>query len=288
MTPFTILLVLTSAGFHVVTHVALKQSRDRSAFVWWMLIWAGVLFLPIPLLGWTTIPPIGWGLMAFSAVFEAGYFGAIALAYRGADLSEVYPLARGTAPVLLMLWSIVFLNESLTPGGVMGILMITVGLYTVNLPRLGAWREPLRALRRVGPRWAVAAGICTSAYTAIDKVGIGYVPPLLYTYLALWMSVVLLTPWTLRLVGRAGLRAEIKSSRGGTVLAGFTTLAAYGLVLLAMSRGMPAAYAGALREISVIFGAAYGVLALKEQGGPMRILGAGFVALGAVMIGFLG
>src|SRR3990172_8265225 len=223
MTSFAILLVLTSAGFHVVTHVALKQSRDRSAFVWWMLIWAGVLFLPIPLLGWTTIPPIGWGLMAFSAIFEAGYFGAIALAYRGADLSLVYPLARGTAPVLLMLWSIVFLNESLSLGGVLGILMITVGLYT-----------------------------------AIDKVGIGSVPPLLYTYLALWMSVVLLTPWTLRLVGRAGLRAEIKSSRGGTILAGFTTLAAYG------------------------------VLALKEQGGPMRILGAGFVALGAVMIGFLG
>ncbi|MBM2842797.1 MAG: hypothetical protein HW404_634, partial [Anaerolineales bacterium] len=94
MTSFAILLVLTSAGFHVVTHVALKQSRDRSAFVWWMLIWAGILFLPIPLLGWTTIPPIGWGLMAFSAIFEAGYFGAIALAYRGADLSLVYPLAR--------------------------------------------------------------------------------------------------------------------------------------------------------------------------------------------------
>jgi uncharacterized membrane protein len=213
--------------------------------------------------------------MAFSAVFEAGYFGAIALAYRGADLSLVYPLARGTAPVLLMLWSILFLNETLTLGGVLGILMITAGLYTVNLSRLGDWREPLRSLRRVGPRWAVAAGVCTSAYTAIDKIGIGYVPPLLYTYLALWMTLVLLTPWTLRLVGRAGLRAEIRSSRGGTVLAGFTTLAAYGLVLLAMSRGMPAAYAGALREISVIFGAAYGVLALKEQGGPMRVLGAG-------------
>jgi uncharacterized membrane protein len=103
-----------------------------------------------------------------------------------------------------------------------------------------------------------------------DKIGIGYVPPLLYTYLALWMSVVLLTPWTLRLVGRGGLQAEIRSSRWGTVLAGFTTLAAYGLVLLAMSLGMPAAYAGALREISVVFGAAYGVLVLKEQGGPMR------------------
>jgi drug/metabolite transporter (DMT)-like permease len=187
-----------------------------------------------------------------------------------------------------MVWSIVFLHESLTGGGVLGILMITAGLYTVNLPRPGAWREPLRALRRVGPRWAVAAGLCTSAYTAIDKVGIGYVPPLLYTYLALWMSVVLLTPWTLWMVGRSGLAAEIRSSRGGTVLAGFTTLAAYGLVLLAMSRGMPAAYAGALREISVVLGAAYGVFVLKEEGGPMRILGACFVALGAILIGFWG
>ena len=288
MTPFTTLLILVSAGFHVVTHVALKMSRDRSAFVWWMLLWAGILYLPIPLLGWASIPPIGWGLMAFSAVFEAGYFAAIALAYRGADLSVVYPLARGTAPVLLLLWSLVFLNESLTVGGVLGILMITAGLYAVNLPRLGAWREPLRALRRAGPRWALAAGACTSAYTAIDKVGITHVPPLLYTYLALWMSLVLLTPWTVRLVGRKGLREELRSSRGGTALAGFTTLAAYGLVLLAMSRGVPAAYAGALREISVVFGAAYGVFVLKEQGGPMRILGAGFVALGAVMIGVLG
>jgi len=288
MNLFNTSLVLLSAGLHVVTHVALKASRDRASFVWWMLLWAGVLFLPIPLLGWTAIPSAGWGWMAFSAVFEAGYFAFIALAYRGADLSVVYPLARGTAPVLLLAWSLLFLDEPLTSGGVLGILLITGGLYVVNLPQPGAWREPLRALRRSGPRWALAAGACTSAYTAIDKVGIGYVPPLLYTYLALWLSLALLTPWTLRFVGRAGLAQEIRSSRGRSVLAGFTTLGAYGLVLLAMAGSMPAAYAGTLREVSVVLGAAYGVLVLKEQGGAMRILGAGFVALGAVMIGWLG
>jgi len=288
MTPFNTLLILFSACLHVVTHVALKASRDRAGFVWWMLLWAGILFLPIPLLLWTTIPSVGWGWMAFSAVFEAGYFAAIALAYRGADLSVVYPLARGSAPILLLLWSVIFLGEALTAGGVAGILLITAGLYAVNLRRLRAWREPWQALRQAGPRWALAAGACTSAYTAIDKVGITHVPPLLYTYLALWMSLVLLTPWTLRLIGRNGLRDELRTSRGRTVLAGFTTLAAYSLVLLAMSRSMPAAYAGALREVSVVLGAAYGVLVLKEQGGPMRIAGAGLVALGAVVIGVLG
>lgn len=288
MTPTTTLLILASAGLHVVTHVALKGSRDRPAFVWWMLLWAGVLFLPIPLLVRGPVPAAGWGWMAFSAVFEAGYFAAIALAYRGADLSLVYPLARGTAPVLLLLWSLLFLGESLTAGGVAGILLITAGLYAVNLPRLGQWLEPLRAVRQAGPRWALAAGVCTSAYTAIDKVGIGFVPPPLYTYLALWMSLILLTPWTLRLIGRQGLWAELSHSSWRTALAGLTTLGAYLLVLLAMSRSMPAAYAGALREVSVVFGSAYGVFVLREQGGPMRILGAGLVALGAVVIGLLG
>lgn len=288
MTPFNTLLVLFSACLHVVTHVVLKASRDRAAFVWWMLLWAGLLFLPIPIFGWTAVPAVGWGWMAFSAVFEAGYFVAIALAYRGADLSLVYPLARGTAPVLLLLWSLIFLNETLTIGGILGILLITAGLYAVNLPKMGAWREPWQALKQAGPRWALVAGACTSAYTAIDKVGITHVPPLLYTYLALWMSLILLTPWTLRLVGRSGLRDEFRLSRGRTVLAGFTTLAAYSLVLLAMSRSMPAAYAGALREVSVVLGAAYGVLVLKEKGGPMRIAGASLVALGAIVIGVLG
>jgi drug/metabolite transporter (DMT)-like permease len=282
------LLLLASAGLHVVTHVTLKGSRDRAAFVWWMLLWAGVLFLPIPLLVRAPVPAVGWGWMAFSALFEAGYFAAIALAYRGADLSLVYPLARGTAPVLLLAWSRLFLGERLTPGGVAGILAITLGLYVVNLPRPGRWLEPLRAVRQAGPRWALLAGLCTSAYTAIDKIGIGFVPPPLYTYLALWISLILLTPWTLRWIGRAGLRAELGHSRWKAVLAGFTTLGAYLLVLQAMSLSLPAAYAGALREVSVVFGAAYGVFVLKEPGGPMRILGAALVALGAVGIGVWG
>src|SRR4030067_3571771 len=98
MTPGTLLLLLASAGLHVIPHIALKRSRDRAAFVAWMLLGAVVLFSPIVIFGWTAVPPIGWGLMLFSSVFEAGYFIAIALAYRGADLSVVYPLARGSRP----------------------------------------------------------------------------------------------------------------------------------------------------------------------------------------------
>lgn len=288
MTLISLLLILGSACLHVVIHVALKMARDRAAFVWWMLLWACLMFSPIPFFLAPSFPAPGWAALLLSSLFEAAYFVSIARAYRGSDLSIVYPLARGTAPMLLLIWSVAILREPVRLGGAAGIGSIALGLYIVNLPRLGAWGEPLRALGRPGPRWALLAGLCTSIYTAVDKVGIGYVPPLLYIYLALCLTTLWVTPITWREVGWQGLRRELRSSRLGTVLAGFFTLAAYGIVLIAMQMGTPASYAGAVREVSVVLGAAYGVLVLKEGGTKMRILGAALVAAGVAMIASLG
>jgi drug/metabolite transporter (DMT)-like permease len=288
MTLNSLLLILGSACLHVVVHVALKKAQDRAAFVWWMLLWATILYLPILLVFGGPVPLLGWALLLLSSVFEAGYFIAIAKAYRGGDLSIVYPLARGTAPALLLIWSAAILREPVRIGGVAGILLIAAGLYLINLPRLGAWGEPLRALGKPGPRWALLAGLSTSLYTAIDKVGIGYVSPLLYTYLAVCVTTLWVTLVTLREVKWEGLRRELRSSRGTTVLAGFLTLAAYAIILITMRMGTPASYAGAVREVSVVLGAAYGVLVLKEGGTYMRILGAALVAGGVAMIALLG
>ncbi len=166
--------------------------------------------------------------------------------------------------------------------------MIAAGLYLINLPRLGAWREPLRALRSSGPRWALFAGVSTSLYTAIDKVGIGFVRPFVYTYLALLVTLVWLTPVSFALVRWPELKRELRFSNWRAVLAGFTTMTAYALVLIAMSLGTPATYAGAVREFSVVLGGVYGVTILKEQGGRLRIMGSLLVALGIAMIGWLG
>src|SRR6185503_9904132 len=102
------------------------------------------------------------------------------------------------------------LNEHTQWGGVIGIAVIALGLYVINLPKLGAWLEPLRELNRPGPRWALLAGLCISVYTTIDKFGIGLVDPLLYTYLALWLTLALLTPWTLRARGWGALKQELE------------------------------------------------------------------------------
>ncbi len=283
-----LLAILGSACIHVVAHVVLRRSRNRMAAVWWVLLWAGVLFLPVALWAWRPIPGIAWGIMGVSAIFEAGYFYAIAKAYSFETISIVYPLARGTAPIFLLLWAWWGLKEPVQWGGALGVFSIGAGLYLINLPTWSAWREPLRALARPGPQWALGAGVCISLYSFIDRIGIGYLEPFLYTYVALWITWLMLTPLTWREVGLQTLKAEFHASRWGLMLAGFTTTAAYTIVLYVILNGTPASYAGAVREISVVFGVLVGMFFLKEEGTVMRIVGALFVAGGVAIIKFFG
>lgn len=284
MTLWALLMLVGSAGLHVVAHVALKQAHHREAFVWWLLLWGGLLFTPLAWLRWQSVSLVAGGLLVVSAAVEALYFFSIAKAYNTGDLSLVYPLARGSSPLFLALWSTVFLGEALTPGGIGGMGLIAAGLYVINLPGLHAWIAPLQALRLPGPRWALLAGLCISLYTAIDRLGVRYLDPLLYTYLVLWLTWAWLTLPTMRALGWGGLLSEVRSSGWSSLLAGFTTLAAYAIVLVVMQAGTPAGYAGAVREISVVLGAAIGVLWLKERGTRMRLLGAALVALGVAGI----
>jgi uncharacterized membrane protein len=118
--------------------------------------------------------------------------------YRDGDLSVVYPLSRGTAPVLILLWSLLFLKDSPTAGGVVSIGIIVAGVYLIQLPQFGACRESWQALGGPATRWALIAGLCISLYTTVDKVGISYFAPLLNTYLNMAVMLFCLTPATLR------------------------------------------------------------------------------------------
>ena len=280
-------LILASAVVHVVAHVAWKRAQDRTAFAWWMLVWACVLFAPALFVARPAVPALAWGIMAASAVFEAVYFFSIARAYRLGDLSLVYPLARGSSPLFLLLWTSLFLKDRLSPGGVAGIALIAAGLYVINLPRLGAWLGPLRSLAQPAPRAALLAGLFISLYTFADRFGVQLLDPLVYTYLVLWITLLFLTPLTLRRVGWPGLRAELRSSRLGSVLAGITTMVAYTMVLFAIRAGTPASYASAVREVSVVLSSLIGVVWLREQASRVRVFGAVCVVAGISLIALL-
>ncbi|MBM4423783.1 MAG: hypothetical protein FJ030_10365 [Chloroflexi bacterium] len=289
MTLTNLSLILFSACIHVVSHVALRKAANRNALVWWVLLWGCVLFSPALIFDWRPVSLQVLGIMILSAVFEALYYYSIAKAYsKGDGISIIYPLARGTAPVLLMIWASVWLNERPRLGGALGVMAIAAGLYLINLPRLGAWREPLRALNHSGPRWALLAGLCISLYSVIDRVGISHLDPLLYTYIALCITWVFITPITLREVGWSNLKNELRLNWLGSVIAGITNMAAYIIVLYTIRNGTPASYAGATREVSVVFGVLVGVWFLNEKGTAMKVAGAACVAMGIVLIKLLG
>lgn len=288
MSSISLSLIVFSAMLHVTVHMALKRAKNRTAFIWWMWFWAVLLTTPAAVRYWQSVPAVVWGLLCVSAVFDTWYYRSITKAYRDGDLSVVYPLSRGTAPILILLWSLLFLKESPTVGGVVGIGVIVAGIYLIQLPRFGAWRESWQALGGPAARWALIAGLCISLYTTLDKAGVGYLAPLFYTYLHMAVLLVCLTPGTLRAAGLSGLVEEWRSSRLITVGAGLASISAYGIVLYAMKMGLPASYAGALREISVVFGAIIGIVLLKEQGTRIRILGASLIAAGSITIALLG
>lgn len=288
MTWTQLLLIVGSACLHVVAHVALRRPGDRYARAWWLTALGAALFLPVAVWRFTPPPPEGWALIAVSAVFEAGYFLSVARAYEHAPLSVVYPIARGAAPALLLVWAVLLAGERPALGGYLGVALIVSGLYVVNLPGLGEWSAPLRALAQRGPRWALAAGAFISMYTLTDRYGIEYLDPLAYTTLALALTAALMLPAVVARRGWGALRGEWAAHPRALVVAGFTTVAAYAIVLYVIQSGVSAAYAGAAREMSVVLGALIGLVWFREPGGLPRLLGACLVAVGVVCLKILG
>jgi uncharacterized membrane protein len=272
-------LIVISAFVHVIPHAAIKGADDRNTFVWWMLLGNAVLYSPLLLI---QVPRtrVAWGIILVSGVIEAVYLFAISRAYSLGNLSVVYPIARGSAPLFLLVASIVFLAERPTAYGIAGILLIAVGIYAA----LGGGLPSGATLR-----WSLLSGLMTATYTTVDKIGIQFVQPLVYIYLVLVVTAVIYTP--IVLMGKendAGRIAGATQKRLRVVVAAIMMPLAYALVLTAMRLGMPASYAGSLREMSVIVASAVGIAFFGETMTPARIAGACSIAAGIALIALRG
>jgi drug/metabolite transporter (DMT)-like permease len=286
MTLISLLLLLMAALLHALSNALIKQSRDKLAFTWWMLTASAVI--GFPLLFFVGDPPlIGWLIILASGLTEAVYFVTLTRAYALGDLSQVYPIARGSAPLFVLLWALLFLGEHPSPLGVGGVLLVVCGLYLVNLPTLTDWKRPLLSFRASAARWALLTGILISIYSAIDKVGVRYVDPLPYLYLFLVVAwIALAVQWLnpdRRLALRTELRPDLKRRALYAVAVAVLGSSAYGLVLAAL-RVSPVSYVSPVRELSVVIGAWLGVRFMSEPGGRLRIVAAAFVAAGIIVI----
>jgi len=286
MTLLSLALLVFAAVLHALSNVLIKLSRDKLAFTWWMLTASAII--GFPLIFFVGQPrPIGWLIILVSGLIEAAYFITLTRAYALGDLSQVYPIARGSAPLFVLLWALLLLGERPTPIGVGGILIVVLGLYLVNLPSLSDWKRPLLGFRSPAARWALVTGLLISIYSSIDKVGMRYVDPLPYLYLFLVVTWLALSAQWFNPDRRSALRAELRVDKQKLVLraaaAALLGGGAYALVLAAL-RLSPVSYVSPVRELSVVIGAWLGVRFMDEAGGRLRIFAALLVALGIIVI----
>ncbi|MCC7370916.1 MAG: EamA family transporter [Chloroflexi bacterium] len=278
-------LVLLAAVAHASWNLLARRAEEKLAFLWCGTLATTVLFLPLG--GWllltTPLPPAAWGVVAVSALLEALYYWTLAQAYRYGDLSLVYPIARGTAPVIVPLLAAVFLGERLSWLAAGGIGLVVVGTVVIHTRRLG-WPSlggVAHVFGQLGTRYALLTGVVIASYSSLDKYGVTLAPPLLYGYLLFAGLTVALIP-LIRPRWRA-VELEWRKRRGSIVLVGVLAPGSYGLVLLALTLA-PVSYVAAAREISVVLAAILGAVVLREGYGPQRLLGSAAIAAGLMLL----
>src|SRR5229473_3462132 len=258
-------LLLAAAALHACWNLLLKRAPDRQLIVWWAVSVSALCFVPVLLLR-PAVPAIGWRFALASAVVETAYFVSLTTAYRVADFSLVYPIARGAAPALLALAAVLLLHEQLSAAG--------VG------PAGGAYHARGVAL-------ALLVALCIATYSTIDGAAVRRVDAASYTGAMFLLAALVFTPVTIRWYGWPALRGALRTRAGLILLVGLLQAAAYLLVLYVYARA-PVAYAGAIRESSIVLGALAGWVWLRESFGARRLAGALVTCAGIALIALAG
>ncbi len=272
-------LLLCAAALHAGWNWRLKRARQRSLVMAWALTLSSLVALPA--LFWVPLPQGNqWFWVLASGALQALYIVVLSKAYAVGDFSLVYPVARGSAPLFLCLWSWLWLHEPISPQGALGIAVLSIGLALLGLPALAAGR-PGSALPGLG--WALLVAVLISGYTAIDGRAVHLMSTASY-FLAQWtLSAVLVLPtlawgqgWTSVFLGLRQEWPTVLLVGGGSAVAYFLALSAYRL--------SPVAYAGAVREVSVVMAAWMGWRWGREGGGAARLMASFLVFVGIALM----
>lgn len=265
-----LVLALTAAFVHALWNLLLARARDTEAATAVALLVAVVAFAPVAALAWDAEASV-WPFLVATGAFELAYFALLAAAYRRAELSLVYPLARGTAPVLVLgLGAATGFGASWLQGA--GVVLVGIGVVLVRGLGRGA------GTGGVGVALAIAG--CIAAYTLIDKRGLRHAGPITYLELSMIGPSLVYAGAVIAAKGPARVRTELKPS---IVAAGLAVFGAYALVLAALQRASAASVA-AVRETSVVIAAVLAGRVLAERVSPTRLAGAVLVAGGVALL----
>lgn len=266
-----LLLALASAGVHALWNMLLAGAQDTRTAMAAQILVSLVLWAPVCLAVWDIDAAALPYLFAASA-FQLAYFALLAAAYGAGELSLVYPLARGGAPLLVALVALAGAGGSFGLWQAVGIAAIGVGVIAVRGVR-GPWRGRDTVL-------AVATAATIAGYTVLDRYGVQHANPLTYVWIELLPAGLIYVGFVVRTRGTAAVRAAIGRN---SILAGIGGLGSYVLVVAALKLS-PAGPVAAVRETSVVIAVALAALVLGERVGRGRMLGALIVTAGTALV----
>jgi drug/metabolite transporter (DMT)-like permease len=285
VTAWALTLILAAAFIHATWNLLNKRASGHATFTWVVAALSAVFYAPVAVatvIYWQA--HIGWleiGLMSGSAAFHTGYFVLLNEGYRAGDLSLVYPLARGTGPLLSTVAAILFLGERPSGIALAGGLMIVTGVLVLTYSP----QQLSQAGARKAVVYALVTGTFIAAYTLWDKQAVSRfaMSPILLDWGANLGRSLFLTPFALRHWERA--RNEWRIHRFETVGVALLVPLSYILVLTAM-QFTPVSYVAPAREISILIGTAMGTRLLAEGDVHRRLAAAGAMVLGVVALAF--
>lgn len=270
-------MVLGAAFLHAAWNALVKVNTDRLIMVAIMMIsQAGIATLALPFVAIPT--PEAWPFIWVSTVLHTAYFSFLILAYRYGDLSHVYPIARGVAPLIVAVVSIVIVGEVLSRQATLAVVLIALGIMSLTLTR-GA--SGLRAPQAI--LYALGTGVFIAGYTVIDGLGARRADSA-HSYI-FWLNIFDGIPITLLALylRRKQFFTEVQRTWKPAMLAGIVSLLAYWIVIWATTLA-PLAMVSAVRETSMVFAVLFGVLFLKERLNLARLISTSITLFGAVLL----
>lgn len=280
------LLVLASGLAHAIWSLFTKSSHNKSVFLWSIIMVTTVILLPT-LIRELWLHPLSlsaYGLLLLSACLQAIYGLLLTRTYTMGDLSQIYPIMRGTNTLLIPLIAVIFLRESLSLYGWLGLLCMIFGFLALSGIFTGI-RTGKLAHGSVKPfLMALSVGGCTTCYVLVDKLNLANISTISLLEVTNIGFVAGLTPIV---IASRQLRMEWKLNYKIILLGAILNPVSYLLFLFAMKYA-PVAQIAPLREIGTVFATILGIVVLKEKQGTLRILCSILILIGILMISFWG
>jgi drug/metabolite transporter (DMT)-like permease len=283
-------MVIVAALLHALWNIVAKKTGGNRHFVLLGGLVLAAFWAPVGVwLGWNEVPRWGWlqwTFVAASGLTHLAYFKVLLKGYRVSDLTVVYPVARGTGPLISSMLAVAVLGEAMTLHGAIGVLGVCAGVFIIagGPALLRAAHDPARRARvHAGLRWGAATGAAIAVYTVLDGYAVKrlLIGPILIDYFGNLVRLPFMLPTLLR--DPPGFVEAWRRYKWHALVLGVVSPVAYVLVLYAV-RVAPLSHVAPAREISMLFAALIGGRLLGEDERGQRLLGAALMAGGVALL----